>query len=284
MKLRKELNDKIVECIRSFIELKCAEAGIDKVFEKAPIRDGIFDLLNKYSVVLYYPISDKAEKNNGFLITDIPTNKGSQECVFINTYQTTEKQVFTAAHELGHVWKINSYVRENAGCEVGCELKEPIVSRFAAELLMPEEQFRNFIERALKDKVVDDKITVSNMLRVIASAMNEYYVPDKAVTLRMLEQGFISEEDAKILCGEDQSHVTREVLVNKLNAIIIEEGYEKLLLSNKKKWIQGLSEYLKTASDKHLLSAERIKRIRDLFDIPEDNSDKDLDNTFTLRG
>ena len=61
--------------------------------------------------------------------------------VYINTAQTIEKQVFTAAHELGHIWGIDELISSSSTTMSSFDGKEKITNRFAAELLMPEQIF-----------------------------------------------------------------------------------------------------------------------------------------------
>lgn len=65
-------------------------------------------------------------------------NLSSEVVEIINTNNTIEKQVYIAAHELGHVWKIDEKVL--AKCDGNID-SEAIINRFAAELLMPAELF-----------------------------------------------------------------------------------------------------------------------------------------------
>lgn len=39
--------------------------------------------------------------------------------MYINTSKVLQEQVWTAAHELGHVWKVDQYVQDNvANCNI----------------------------------------------------------------------------------------------------------------------------------------------------------------------
>lgn len=71
------------------------------------VRDSIFNILEKYCTVLYYPLEN--EENDGCHVERLVNNK-VESFVFINTNKAVEKQVFTAAHELGHILKLDDYL------------------------------------------------------------------------------------------------------------------------------------------------------------------------------
>lgn len=82
--------------------------------------------------------------------------------VFINSAKKTEKQIFIAAHELGHLFKIINKI-DKQDLEDG-EDEEDVVNRFAAELLMPELIFKQKINEKLSEMDYDGKtITYTNL-------------------------------------------------------------------------------------------------------------------------
>ena len=131
------LPNQVEICIQQLIEQKFQEENLHSMFPNRLLREDVLDLLDRYCTVVYYPLEE--EENNGFRVKDIPFSDGSyHDFVFINTAQTLEKQAFTAAHELGHIWNVDRYVIEH--CGISSELAEPIINRFAAVLLMPKEE------------------------------------------------------------------------------------------------------------------------------------------------
>ncbi len=38
-----------------------------------------------------------------------------KQFVFINTTKAVQEQTWTAVHELGHVWQVDSYIKEKTG-------------------------------------------------------------------------------------------------------------------------------------------------------------------------
>ena len=54
--------------------------------------------------------------------------------MFINTTKEVQEKTWTAAHELGHVWKVDSYVKHMLN---RYDLNsEDLVNRFAAEVFL----------------------------------------------------------------------------------------------------------------------------------------------------
>ena len=102
------------------------------------VRSDIFEILDNICVVLRYPLDNDEEANGIHVERWI---KGEKDFVFINTSNSIEKQIYTAAHELGHVWKIDEKVLAEVDETVD---SEAIINRFAAELLMPSEIFKKF--------------------------------------------------------------------------------------------------------------------------------------------
>ena len=101
----------VVKEIIAYKEQKWRENDLSPRFPNVIIKDNILNILDLFCTVLYYPLED--EKNNGFHLTGLPNRKGQeQHFVFINTAQSLEKQVFTAAHELGHIWEVDEHIIE----------------------------------------------------------------------------------------------------------------------------------------------------------------------------
>jgi len=67
-----------------------------------------FSILEKTAIVVFYPLDDE---NDGFHIQRTLKGK-SADFVYINTSKAIEKQIFTAAHELGHRLGVESYISE----------------------------------------------------------------------------------------------------------------------------------------------------------------------------
>ena len=78
-----------------------------------------------------------------------PLNGKLEQFVFINTMKAVQEQTWTAAYELGHVWKVDSYIRESLDQDDFDS--EDLVNRFAAELLLPKDIFVKEVGNKLED-------------------------------------------------------------------------------------------------------------------------------------
>ena len=265
------LNLNAEEEIKCFIEKIFEKDRLRDFFPNALLREDVLELLDKYCTVIYYPL--KGESNNGFRIKEIPFADGSQQdFVFINTAQAMEKQVFTAAHELGHIWNVDDYIVEKLGLPQTQEQREMVVNRFAAILLMPKDIFTVSARGAL-DELADSEsksIRVIDLLKVIAILMNQFFVPMKSVVLRLVELGFIKNQAADMLLG--YRDIPIQEVEDLVEVIITELGFVKLLKPSNKKWIEGLSEKLDIAERHSLVSQNKINLLRKKFDLPPKGS------------
>lgn len=149
----------MVEQIQKFIEEKRDEGKIINSI----IRDDVFSILEKECTVLYYYLDDAIE---GFHISK-PVRGEQRQFVFINTQKVLQEQVWTAGHELGHVWKVDQYVKNN--CANCSEDIETIIGKFTAELLMLKENFRAEIQ----SKLIEYQYKGTVMLNGLDSYRNE---------------------------------------------------------------------------------------------------------------
>lgn len=131
------------------------------IIQNTAIRDNIFGILEDKCTVIYYPL--KNEKNRGFHIKRVVGDQ-LEDFVYINTDKPMAEQIFTAAHELGHIFEVAEKVWKMLGYSGMPTEKEEedITNRFAAELLMPAEAFKkvystnyeNRIKRRLHSRLV----------------------------------------------------------------------------------------------------------------------------------
>ena len=99
-----------------------------------------------------------------------PLNGKLEQFVFINTSKAVQEQTWTAAHELGHVWKVDSYVKN--------ELNQPeldsedLVNRFAAELLLPTDIFTKELDDKLREyDYQGPRMSAEMMVRLVTYLM-----------------------------------------------------------------------------------------------------------------
>lgn len=258
-----EVERAIVQRIHELFE----ENHLQESFPNRLIREDALDLLDRFCTVVYYPL--EGEKNNGFHVNDIPFADGQrQNFVFINTAQTMEKQVFTAAHELGHLWGIDDYIIADQNLSDTSEMRELIINRFAAVLLIPEREFRAKILESLKELVEDSKaIPLISLLRFILVLMNHFFVPMKAIVLRLVEVDYLSSQVAKQLLDlQNDPNAGIELYMQRL---IVEYGYVKFQKPSMKKWIEGLAENLDRVERLQLLPQQKIDYLRGKFDLKQ---------------
>lgn len=219
------------------------------------IRTDIFEILDKVCIVLRYPLED--EEANGIHVQRWIKGE-KKDFVFINTGNHIEKQVYTAAHELGHVWRIDEKVQE--------QMREPIdseavINRFAAELLIPDMHFSYFFtmkcrEYGISEETVEDK----DFVRIITFLMNMFMVPYKAIVYRMEEVGIVDTYNRQKL--EEIEKDRPEMITDCIQA----EEYRNIMKTDCQKSMSGLYNMLEQAEADSALSDAKLARIRELFD------------------
>lgn len=268
------LSNDVVKAIQEFINME----GLDSIYDDAlPLGRRIFDIVQKKCVVVFYPIMDAYEKNDGFLLADMPLNNGEMmNIMYINTFQTEEKQVFAAAHELGHYLKVDTYVREKCNCMVD---SEDIVNRFAAELLMPRRHFRDtFFEFAKSKESINGTLNNYSMLECIVEMMNWFTVPYNATVIRLVEVEIISRNDGIMLVDGDE-RLAKDIIQKTVRKISSLEKYTNLNVISKRREIVGIDKYknldnlLKKADEDGLISDVKMNRLREEFGIVNDVKD-----------
>ena len=276
----KHLNNIPIEIcneIEKFIDTLRTENSAPLGFNKVP-KETVFSLLENKSTVLYYPLEN--EENDGFHIS-LPVNDNMENFVYINTSKYVEKQIFTAAHELGHLLKLEDYLRKK--CKSYKEQdSEYYVNRFAAILLIPTNilitTFTNRIKIIIKENEIQKKdnnfyLTELDMSRIIAYLMDFFFVPYKTIVRRLYECNCISEESVNHLLEKEEKEYPK--LIQKC----IDEGkYEKLSTANHKKSFGNLPEMLSLIEKKQVFPNEKIDYLRQLFDFEplKSSSKKDL--------
>ena len=262
--------EKVVQTLSNVVNKLKQENQVDNVI----IKNDIFKILEKHCIVLYYPVAD--EDNRGFH-TKRAVNNEMKDFVYINTAKPLAEQVFTAAHELGHVWDVKGKVLEELPeCEDYVTKKEEkIINRFAAELLMPKKVFRKTFYEHLKDAdFVHKPITLKDFVRIIVMQMNDFMVPYEAVKRRLLETEMITEEVALSL---DKHNSEIELLVMSFS----KEQNTLLDQATRKKTIPGLRKLWEKVEAEKCLDEYRISKIKKDFDLDTVSSP---DEVVTITG
>ncbi len=254
--------------IREIVKL-VQEIKTENNIENEIIRDDVFSILQAMDcVVLYYPLEE--ESIDGCHI-EKPVNGHMEQFVFINSNNTRERQAFSAAHELGHIWQVDKRLEKKVpDIEFDSEV---VVNRFAAEMLMPRKLFEDALARKLKEmQYRGPSINMSDLLRVIAYLMNYFFVPFKSIVIRLNEINRLREEDnEQVLDYKDSAF---------LNGVIKAEQYTRLNIVNKIKSMDNLQESLDKIEEAGLFNATKIKNIKREFDIVEPEPVSDMDVKF----
>ena len=250
------------------------------------IRDDVFKILESHCSVVYYPLEE--ENINGFHVTRTVLGE-SRHFVFINTWNTMERQVFTAAHELGHIWdayskiklkfpSIDEYVSKVVD-DISQEPPEEFVSnKFAAQLLLPKDRFTIAVNEALKELDYNGKtISKVNMLRLIASLMDTFLVDYKAVTKRLLEIERLKPEIYTIIKNYESESDFKGIF----DSILKEGGHKRLNQRTENKNISNLTDAIRQAEKQGCVLLSTIELLKNEFEITTTElSDQDGEVVF----
>lgn len=230
------------------------------------IKDDIFKILEKHCIVLYYPIPEET-KNRGFHIKRFLNGKLT-DFVYINTANAMAEQIFAAAHELGHVWKVADKVWEELDTneELTKEFEEKIVGRFAAELLMPEKEFKKTFWAHVDELSLDPaRIRFEEIIRVMVMQMADYMVPYEAVRRRMLETKILPEKLGDVLCAD------REPRIEGIVSTYLKDLNTALEKTSRIKSIPGLRDLLTKAEISRTVSPYVLSKIKEDFSVESVN-------------
>ena len=174
-------------------------------FNNPILKNDIFKILEKQCAVVYYPLSD--ERNRGFH-TKRFVKDSLKDFVYINTAKPIVEQIFTAAHELGHVWNVSDKIKERISEveEFSSKEEEDIIDRFAAELLMPTELFVKSFLTHFKDLQIEVKdFKLEHLIKIAAMLVDDYMVPYESVRRRLIETSIISNEIGNVLLENEET-------------------------------------------------------------------------------
>ena len=242
---------------------------MEYVINNTIIRDDVFGILEKYCTVLYYPLDD--EKNCGFHIKKLVKDV-LKDFVYINTAKPIETQVFTAAHELGHIWGVAEEVWEKVGCEEDLckDLEEDITNRFAAELLMPKDIFITTFMTCMQNIGIDkSNVKVDDLIKIVAMQMSEFLVPYEAVRKRMHETNIIGDSVRDYL-KKNQDSILEKI------AIYSKDQNSRLEKETRSKTIPGIRILIEKAEANKSLDQYMLKKIKRDFNIQDVDTEDDV--------
>lgn len=199
----------------------------------APICDYIFAILKNECILLEWP-EDKQLDLDG-LSTEKVIGDRLETIVYINSTKNKEKQNFCAAHELGHRHKLDRQIKDAFPEDIITNaVIEDVMNRFAAELMMPENDFSRRSSRLYKTcqgKQADrNVIYIKKLLESVAALMDYYFVPYKAVTLRLQETKIVPDRAVEVLLGFEETDAGKNII----DEIIKQQGITRLRTPDRK--------------------------------------------------
>lgn len=253
--------------------------------ESTVIGDYIFSILQDDCTVLQWPEENQPDLD-GF--STIKVIGGIEKnVVYINTAKNTEKQNFCAAHELGHQSGLERYIKDRYYEDIfTSNIIEKIMNRFAAELMMPEADFRKQSKTYIKKYGKDgSSLSVRAAICIVIHLMDFYYMPYKAVVYRLRELHIFAEDACSLLEKIDMEN--KDIVDKQIDLM----GITRLRsATNKCQVSEPINDIEKCLKDpeinKYLSAKERAEYCKDLgIDTHEEEILKelqDLDNKKVL--
>lgn len=174
---------------------------------KYGIRDLFEDCRRKGYKLFRYPLGDSGDM--GFSM-----KKNQDIIIFTNSSYRLSREIFTLAHEIGHVLlhidKMEAFVDNEhtiSGCDEG--IIEQEANFFAASLLLPKDEIEKFFELELPE-YQQGKLTAFD----ITCIMSEFKVSFEMVLNQLENLGLIDEKEK--LCLNTEKNISR--VGNLLNA------------------------------------------------------------------
>ena len=167
-------------------------------YNLAPLGVGVFDwILKQNSNIRFERVGFDSEKIDGLLY--IPTTGKERAYIILNSNKPLINQIFTAAHEYYHYIMDYQKLRQMPYiCDFSAlkDVNEMKASRFAAELLLPDEAISREIQDYLCLKNMSkDELDFGDYAAMIIFLTVKYQMPLKAVIYRFYEEHHIHNID-----------------------------------------------------------------------------------------
>lgn len=251
--MESNIDKRVVQTLQKLI----ADLRKEKHIVNEVVRDDVFAVLREECIVLFYALEDSGVEGCHMIK---PVNGEMKQFVFINTTKAVQEQTWTAAHELGHVWQVDTYVKEKIEqCEWDCE---SLVNRFAAELLLPEKIFRKVLADKLSEYGYEGPAMSKDMMvRLVTYLMNYFCTPYKAIIRRFSELGYIAKTaERKYLDGfEEQNELYKR--------LIKENQYTRLETVNRAYSMGGIEQDINLLEKNEVYSDKKVARLREMFHL-----------------
>ncbi len=167
-------------------------------YNLAPLGVGVFDwILKQNSNIRFERVGFDSEKIDGLLY--IPTTGKERAYIILNSNKALINQIFTAAHEYYHyIMDYQKFRQMPYICDFSAlkDVNEMKASRFAAELLLPDEAISREIQDYLCLKNMSkDELDFGDYAAMIIFLTAKYQMPLKAVIYRFYEEHHIHNID-----------------------------------------------------------------------------------------
>ena len=186
-------------------------------YAQAPLGVGIFSwILRQNENIRFETVAFDSDKIDGMLY--IPATGKDRAYIILNANKPLINQIFTAAHEYYHYEKDYRQFKEKPYiCDFSMlkDVNEKKASRFAAELLLPEEALHREIREYCRTlRISDHKKLNFNMYAVLIMILTvKYQIPLKAVIYRLAEERYILRVDKYIANYEFIKKVLQEIKI-----------------------------------------------------------------------
>jgi len=257
----------------------------------APIGDKIFNFIAEQNCNLHFELIElESDKVDGMLY--IPKSGDDKAYIILNGNKPFINQIFAAAHEYYHYIKDYEAIKEQP--YICClsslkDINEKKASRFAAELLLPEEALKTEIKSFRNRCSWGDKRDIGfDMYAVISAILTiKYQMPLKAVIYRLHEEGYIDNIDKFLMNYEVIKRMLTQIKILKPQADRLyrkgnrEIDNESILYRQiedaYKNGLASRQEILKDAEDIRL-NMDIINSFFDTFDDTDDDDDSEIDD------
>lgn len=161
----------------------------------------VFDICNNKYYLIRYPLGTDS-------VLGAVIYRDDDYIVFSNSSSVLSREIFTVAHEIGHIVLEHvgpvKQMLHDVGFEEATDYEEE-ANYFAACFLMPEDKVKNFIEYQFQNHNQD-----SWSLLEIAAIMSTFSVSFDMVTKRLVELDYISPEQRNaLMCSKNETKVSK---------------------------------------------------------------------------
>lgn len=204
---KKEVFEKYYQAAYDFNTLSLTGEEVDEIkalvkekrvdYALAPMGGQIFSWMKERNPNIYFEQVDfKSDKIDGMLY--IPVSGLERAYIILNSNRSLGNQIFTAAHEYYHYVKDYTQLKQKPYICDFRQLKnvnEKKASRFAAELLLPEEALKYEMKNLRKQLKISGQgnLSFAEYAAIAACLTLKYEMPLKAVIYRLYEEGYIDD-------------------------------------------------------------------------------------------